>query len=131
LPNLIRAHLGFNLRPLCTQTIGMVVLPAFLFAAFASGCGAQRSPSLNTPLFLPKDRLVKILSHQQVTFPVVDHPGNQLVLAEFRVTFRDLKTFKTHTCIIEDVISSAPSGPVPIIETEGQEIEYGRLCYWR
>jgi hypothetical protein len=79
---------------------------------------------------LPGTRKVEILSFKQLTFPKVYQLGNQLVLADFNVTFRDTETGLVHACTIRDVVSSAPSGPVPVLEAKGDVVEYERLLYF-
>ena len=100
-----------------------------LAGILAAGCLPNRSSSLPAAPDLPGARKVEIIAFEQLTFPKTDKPGDQIVLADFRVTFRDLDTRSVHTCLIKDAISSFPSGPVNVLE-RGKTMEYSRLRLW-
>ena len=78
---------------------------------------------------LPDTAQIKILSYEQLNFPEKGEPGRKLVLARFRVKFKDAHTGLIYTEEIRDVINSFPSGPLPVLENE--TMSYGQLHKWK
>ncbi len=71
---------------------------------------------------------VKIISKRQVSFPKIKHPGHEMVVADFEVIFIDQKTGAKHQEVFSDIVSSFPSGPVPLFWPD-RIMKVGQMYY--